>query len=243
MTNKSNSNQTDKSIDKNISFSRDNIDSYGKNVQELDTYKTMRAFTNESVKGIERLLDIGNGGVFDYDVDLVGNILALDLFLDEIDTSSYPAHVKFKAGSALDIPESDESFDGAIMVMLLHHIVGTTVAESLNNIQIAIQEALRTLKPGGKLIIVESCVPQWFYAFEKFIFPLASRVINFIIPHPITLQYPVSVISGIASKYSSNVEVQLIPKGQWVLQYGFKFPSALTPINPYRLIITKPHGK
>lgn len=240
MSKSPNSNQTDNSINKNISFFRDNIQEYGKNVQELDTYVAIRASTNEALKGISRLLDIGNGGVFDYDIDLVPNILALDLFLDEIDTSSYPSHVTFKAGSALDIPEPNESFDGAIMVMLLHHIVGKTVAESLNNVNITIREALRILKPGSKLIIVESCVPKWFYAFEKFIFPLASRVINIILPHPITLQYPVSTITNIVSEYSSSIEVHRIPKGRWVLQYGIKFPSLLTPINPYRLIIKKP---
>ena len=240
MTNTPGSNQTEKSVDKNISFFRDNLHSYGKNVQELDTYVSIRAFTSEAVKGIDRLLDIGNGGVFDYDVDQAGHILALDLFLDDIDTSSYPSHITFKAGSALDIPEPDESFDGAIMVMLLHHIVGKTVAESLNNINVTVKEAMRVLKPGGKLIIVESCVPQWFYAFEKFIFPLASRVIDVVLSHPITLQYHVVTIKKIASIYSSDIEVHRIPKGRWVLQYGFKFPSILTPIDPYRLIIKKP---
>ena len=240
MKNKSNSNQTNKSIDKNISFFRENLQAYGKDVQELDTYVAIRAFTSEAIKGIDRLLDIGNGGVFDYDVDQVRHIVALDLFLDDIDTSSYPSHIIFKTGSALDIPEPDKSFDGAIQVMLLHHIVGNTVTESRNNVNTAIREAMRILKPGGKLIIVESCVPKWFYAFEKLIFPLASRIINLIIPHPITLQYPISLIKDIASDYSINIKVVRIPKGQVVLQYGFKFPSILTPINPFIFIVKKP---
>ena len=160
-------NQTNDSINKNISFFRDNLKKYEKNVKELDTYVAIRAFTNEALKDINRLIDIGNGGVFDYDVDLVPNIQALDLFLDDIDTSSYPRHITFKTGSALEIPEDKESFDGAIMVMLLHHLVGKTVDESLNNIRIAIREAIRVLRPGGKLIIIESCVPNWFYLFEK----------------------------------------------------------------------------
>lgn len=234
-----NSQQTEKSIDKNITYFRDNLHEYGKNVQELDTYVTMRKTTNEAIKGIDNLLDIGNGGVFDYDVSLANHIVALDLFLDQIDTSSFPSHVVFKKGSALDIPERDASFDGVIMVMLLHHIVGKTVSESLNNVEITIREAMRVLKPGGKLIIVESCVPSWFYVFERLVFRPASMMINLFIPHPITLQYPVTVINNIASKYSTEIEVYKIPKGKWVLQYGFRFPSVLTPINPYRLVIIK----
>jgi SAM-dependent methyltransferase len=240
MTGKSDANQTNNSIDKNISFFRDNLQSYGKNVQELDTYVAIRASTNEALKGIDHLLDIGNGGVFDYDVDLVKSILALDLFLDDINTSSYPTHIAFKTGSALNIPEADQSFDGVIMVMLLHHLVGKTVAESINNTRVAIREAFRVLKPGGKLIIVESCVPGWFYAFEKVVFLLAAKVINSILPHPMTLQYPAHLITQIASADSSDIEVLRISKGRWVLQYGYKFPSILTPINPYRFVISKP---
>ncbi len=240
MSKKTTPHQTSSSINKNIAFFRDNVQEYGKNVQELDTYVAIRASINDALTGVSRLLDIGNGGVFDYDVNLVPEILALDLFLDDIDTARYPSHITFKAGSALQIPESTESFDGVIMVMLLHHLVGNTVAESLINVNTSIQEAIRILKPGGKLIIVESCIPEWFYVFEKFIFPLASKIINIILPHPITLQYPVGTIKNIMSEHSSNIEVLRIPKGKWVLQYGYKFPSILTPVNPYRLILTKP---
>ncbi len=234
------SRQADKSVDRNISFFRDNLQSYGENIRELDTYVAIRASTNQALTGIRRLLDIGNGGVFDYDVGLVPSILALDLFLDDIDQSSYPAHVTFKTGSALEIPAPDGSFDGVLMVMLLHHLAGETVAESLQNVRRALGEAMRVMTPGGKLIIVESCVPEWFYAFERVVFRPASRLINLVLSHPITIQYPVDRIVEIAARHSSQIEVLNIPKGRWVLQYGFKFPSALTPVNVYRLTVTKP---
>jgi SAM-dependent methyltransferase len=231
--------QTDKSILKNISFFRDNVHSYGQNVQQLDTYAAIRASIGDVVKGISRLLDIGNGGVFDYDVDAVSSIVALDLFLGKIDTSSYPPHIKFKTGSAVDIPERNESFDGVIMVMLLHHLVGKSVGESLGNVRVAIQEALRVLRPGGKLIIVESCVPTWFYLFERAVFPVASRLINAVLSHPATLQYPVNIIAEMSGAATSQIEIFRIPKGRWVLQYGYRFPSILTPISVYRLVIQK----
>ena len=231
--------QTDKSIHKNISFFRDNVRSYSENVQQLDTYAAIRAAIGGAVKGINRLLDIGNGGVFDYDVAAVPSIVALDLFLGDIDTSSYPSHITFKTGSAFDIPEGNESFDGVIMVMLLHHLVGKSAGESLANVRVAIREALRVLRPGGKLIVVESCVPTWFYLFERAVFPLASRLINVVLSHPATLQYPVNVIAEIADAATSQVDIFRIPKGRWVLQYGYRFPSILTPISVYRLVIHK----
>lgn len=66
------------SVAKNVSFFLANIERYGKNVKELDTYAAIRSAVNESLVGVHRLLDIGNGGVFDYDVALSSEIVALD---------------------------------------------------------------------------------------------------------------------------------------------------------------------
>ena len=140
--------QSDTSTAKNISYFRDNLHAYNQNVQTLDTYVTIRANVNRALQDINRLLDIGNGGVFDYDVGIIPNVVALDLFFDQIDTSSYPSHISFKTGSALSIPEPNESFDGVLISMLLHHLVGKTVDESLVNLRQAIREAFRVLVGG-----------------------------------------------------------------------------------------------
>jgi len=234
--------QTDKSVAKNISFFGKHRDEYDKNVQELDTYKAIRGSLNEALRGIDRLLDIGNGGVFDYDTSTVHNIVALDLFLDDLPPDTFPAHVTPKTGSALDIPEPDESFDGVLLSMLIHHLVGNTVKESLNNVRCAVREAFRVLRPGGRLIVLESCVPPWFYFFERTVIPLASLLMNVILSHPATLQYPAAVITKIVGEYSPSLEVTHIPKGRWIIQYGFKFPSALTPAQPFRFVAHKPNS-
>lgn len=240
MSQAADSKQTSVSVDKNISYFRDHLQGYQKDIQELDTYITIRQYTNAALKGIERLLDIGNGGVFDYDVNLVPNILALDLFLNRIDISSYPSHIQFKAGDALDILEENESFDGVIMVMLIHHLIGSTVEDSIENVRRAIRGAMRVLKPGGKLILMESCVPKWFYTFERIIFPLAAKIINRVLPHPATLQYPAALLADLICEHGDRVEVTRIPKGRWILQYGYKFPAWLTPATPYRIVFQKP---
>lgn len=235
-----NQGQSNESIEQNISFFRDNIESYSKGVQNLDTYVTMRAYINNAIKGLPNLLDIGNGGVFDYDVGLVPNIIGLDLFLDKLPASfQCPANVTMKTGSALDIPEANDSFDGVMMVMLIHHLIGTTVASSIQNVEKSIDEAYRVLKPGGKMIITESCVPTWFYHFEKFVFPLAAKLIDKIFNHPATLQYPATMLKGMLEKRFKKVDVIDIPLGKWVMIYGLKVPSMLTPVNPKIFIAEK----
>jgi hypothetical protein len=125
------------------------------------------------------------------------------------------------------------------MVMLLHHLIGTSVAECLENASRAMAEAFRVLKPKGKLIIVESCVPWWFYRFERLVFPLATKLIGRFMEHPATLQFPPAVIAGLLEKHAVSVEVTRIPSGTWVLQYGVKWPSRLTPVGVYRFVAYK----
>ncbi len=233
--------QSAKSVERNISWFKDNLSYYDENISNMDTYAVIRRYVTEALEGTKRLLDIGNGGVFDYDETVVGNIIALDLFLDALDPSlSYPDNVSLKSGSALDIPEPDRSFDGVLLSMLLHHLTGKTVGQSFVNIGIALREAFRVLQPGGKMIVIESCVPSLFYSFEKKVFTLASRLIDAVISHPATLQYPAEVLAKLIEDLGPRkMEVVRVPKGKWQLLYGFKSPAKFLPLNVYRFIAYK----
>jgi len=123
--------------------------------------------------------------------------------------------------------------------MLLHHLTGNSLEESSANVSRAIGEAFRVLGPGGKLIIVESCVPWWFYRFEKVIFPLAAKVISRFLEHPATLQFPASMIDELLRKFTPKVELTPISRRRWLLQYGMKYPAVLTPVVPYRFVASK----
>ncbi len=233
--------QSAKSIERNTSFFKDNLSYYDKNISKMDTYAVIRRYVTEALRGTNRLLDIGNGGVFDYDATVVGDIIALDLFLDALDPSvSYPDNVSLRKGSALDIPEPDGSFDGVLLSMLLHHLTGKTAGESFMNIVVALKEAFRVLEPGGKMIVLESCVPPLFYSFEKMAFPLASRLIEAVISHPATLQYPAEVLAKLIENLGPRkLEMVRVPKGRWILLLGFKYPAKFVPIDVYRFIAYK----
>src|SRR5271170_7183457 len=116
--------QSDRSVAKNTSFFRDQLDSYKSKVNTLDTYRNIRAAINAELSGIRRLLDVGNGGTFDYDVSLVRELDAVDLFLEDLPPGSFPPNVTPRNGSALHLPFTDAAFDGVIMVMLIHNLTG-----------------------------------------------------------------------------------------------------------------------
>jgi ubiquinone/menaquinone biosynthesis C-methylase UbiE len=142
--------QTKSSVDKNFDYFLGSYESYKSKIESIDTYAMINSKINHELFGIKKMLDIGNGGVFDYEVSLVPNITGLDLFLDDLPKGIViPKNVKMVQGSALEIPFEKPSFDGVIMVMLLHHLVGQTPKESLLNVEKALSEAGRVIKKGG----------------------------------------------------------------------------------------------
>jgi len=224
----------------NRQFFLDHLAEYRKSLETIDTYIQLRKYVSEKIVGIGRMLDIGNGGVCNYDATRVGEIVALDLFFDqlppEICKTTLPPNAQARTGSALDIPEPDESFDGVLMVMLIHHLVGSSVADCKANARRAIQEASRVLKPGGRFILVESCVPRWFYRTERLAYRGAVRIIPLISSHPPTLQYVVEDLRDMVSEFLPKVEVEHMPRGRKVVLYGITVPSAFTPVQVHILV-------
>lgn len=236
--------QSEASAASNASYFLDHLSEYNNSVKNIDTYKSIHAFISAKVAGTDSLLDIGNGGVFAYETSGVRSITAVDLFLGDLHpdivAEHFPQNCHPVQGSALALPEPDGKFDMTLMVMLLHHLTSTDWKSSWVNAQVAINEAWRVLKPGGRLLIVESCIPWWFFHIEKPALWALSRAVKSVFSHPVTLQFPADMIADELKKRSDMVKVTKIPKGKFVLQFGFKVPSYLTPVIPFALEATKP---
>lgn len=225
------------SIEKNVDFFADNP-KYKEYIHEFDIYKYSTLTLNRSIgEGIGELLDIGNGGIINYDASKIKSIVAMDLCLDEGHVSEYQ-NVAFKRGSALDIPFENDRFDMVLMQNLLHHVVGKSVKEAKGMMERVITESHRVLKQGGKLLIIESTVPKWFYIIETIAFPLFVRINP--LKHPSTFQYTQEYIKGVAEERGFDLlEYVNIPKGKYIIQFGFKFPSILTPVRTVKLLLSK----
>lgn len=220
------------SVEKNKSFFDGNA-KYARNVEGLTTYRNIRAAVNEAIEGTRRLLDIGNGGVFDYDTELAGEIVGVDLFLDET-PRDLPANVTLRRGDALALLEPDAAYDGVLFLLVLHHLVSTDVERTVENMGRAIAEARRVLEPGGKLIIVESCISAKAFAVERRLFKALRAVTSTrLMSHPPTLQLTPAAIERILRESFDNVNVAPIPVGRVLLQFGRRWPTALTPARPY----------
>src|SRR5262245_26304310 len=102
---------TQATVATNAAWFEDN-DHYAEAQTRLECYRNIQRSVEREVRGEDRVLDIGNGGFFNYDTALAGHVTAVDLFLK--DGPGPTPNSTFKAGSFLELPFAGESFDCAI---------------------------------------------------------------------------------------------------------------------------------
>ena len=159
---------------------------YHQLVNELDSYRRTTDALRGEIRG--RLLDVGNGGVFNYDLNVAQEVVVVDLSEELVNSSEKSKNVTFLWGDATALPVDSDSFDTCLLQFLLHHLAERSFLVTRQRTQQAIREAYRALKPGGRLVLMESCLPlSWEWA-ERLLFP-AFRFVVERMKHPIVFQW------------------------------------------------------
>lgn len=223
--------------------SEQNIEWFGENEaymarqSRLEHYQHAKRSVEHELHGVHRVLDVGNGGFFNYDTGIVDHVTALDLFLK--DGPGPTPNSTLRGGSLLDLPFSDQSFDCILLQNVFHHITGQTPTENFANLRQSMIEIHRCLESNGKVIIIESTVGPVFQFVERMLFTLAIRLKRS--GHPVTFQFtPNQIVSHGRQCGLMLEELSFVPRGAFVLQFGHKWPSLLTPVKPIKLILRRP---
>jgi hypothetical protein len=213
---------------------------YANKVGALDTYRNIRSAIGPEIAGSEILLDVGNGGVFDYDTSLAKRIVGVDLCFDGDNPLQLDEHITLRWGDALALDEPDAAYDRVLEVSVFHHLIGNDVDSTFANIGRAIEEAHRVLALGGRLVVMESCISERAFMIERRLFGALRRLAQTpLMGHPATLQFPPQAIARAIRDRFGNVTVASIPLGRWVIQFGVRMPSALTPVRAYMFTATR----
>ena len=205
--------------------------------ERLEHYQWVRRIVEREVRGMNRLLDVGNGGFFNYDTAIAGEVTAVDLFLPN--GPGPTPNSKFRQGSFLDLPFEEQSFDCIIQQNVLHHVTGRSVGENHKHMRRCLSEMFRCLAPGGKAVVVESTVGGWFNAIENVLYTPILHIKRW--GHPVTYQFTAEQIVAAAREIGFEVEeLTFVPKGSHVLQMGYVVPSWLTPVKPIKMVARRP---
>jgi SAM-dependent methyltransferase len=219
----------------NIEWFADN-DKYIESQSKLEHYQHVKRIVERELTGVGRLLDIGNGGFFNYDTRLVAQVTAVDLFLK--DGPGPLPNSTLRRGSLLALPFGDGAFDCILLQNVFHHVTGRTVQQNHRNLDVGLLEIHRCLVPGGKIVIIESTVGRFFYQIERALFRLALAIKRG--GHPVTFQFtPQQLVQSAAEAGLTVEELTYVPRGMYILQMGYKWPSMLTPAKPIKLILRR----
>lgn len=180
-----------------------------------------------------RVLDVGNGGVINYDHTRLARLDCVDLVVSQNAVRKYAdcPDIHFLQGDILN-PKGFPSgaYDAVIVQTVIHHLAGKTYAKTCSRVNTAMVNCLSLLKPGGTLLIMESTVTPWFSAVERLVYPLMQaffavcrfgRVYQF---SPGALKRLLQGLDGASMLSSERVEV-----GRFIWIMGKRVPRRLTP--------------
>ena len=211
-------------------------DDYHRLVNQLDSYLFISAALRGELRG--HAVDVGNGGVFNYDVPALDKLVIVDIAEDLTKKTVLAPNVSFQYGNAVALPLDTGQFDTVLLQLILHHLAEYSVEVTRERSRRAIAEAWRVLKPGGRLVILESCLPKYWEIMERWLFPAFSM---FLTRHPLVFQWNWNSLADFCREAGfAEVLLTRVPQGRWIIQLGRKWPTALTPIQIYKLVAHKP---
>ncbi len=204
-------------------------------------YKEAAERINKHIHGI--VLDIGSGGVINYDTTKTRNLFLVDITTANKDRAktakSSKTGVTFVNSDIRKLGIRENTIDIVIMQHLLHHLADNTLKKTLQNLNDGCEEAERILKQGGKIIIVEGCVPQILDHMQRFFFQINKRLYKWFFSFPMVLQYSEATITKELKKTGFEIEsVETIKDGDILPIFGLNLPRRWIPLK-HKCIIAK----
>lgn len=212
---------------------------------EGDYYDKAEKFITPLLKNGASVLDIGNGGILNYDYSELKELLCADISVSKKIEEAYRniPNVSFIESNIMDMNNvEDRRFDAVIVQKVIHHLAESDYRTTRNNCIKAMRECIRVLKPGGPLIVCESTVKRWFEAFEIAFFKPMMFCCD-IVKFDRVFQYsPTSLQKVLANELGDMTElerVEDIGTGEHILFLGRKFPSWVLPCSVTFYLVRK----
>ena len=203
-------------------------------------YKNIREELDKNLQGV--VLDIGNGGVFNYNTKKLKKIIAVDLVFKSLKGLKDTNKIRYIAGDARNLKKiKKNSCNSVVMQFLLHHITDADIKKTYKGIEKSLKESQRVLKKKGELLIIEMVVGPFFEKLENAFYNLNSFLFS-LINKPMITFYSKDSLCGLLKKagfrkiYTKHIYVgkYLQPCGG-ICPHFIKIPSIFYPMNCYMI--------
>ena len=121
-----------------------------------DVYSRIKENIEPRLTGI--VIDIGSGGVSHYRNPAIRSVISVDNVLEFL-RHSKDKTVLNVAGDIRALPLKSGSADRIVIQFVIHHLTENRLAKNLRNVEAAVAESSRILRPGGEVFFVDSMVP------------------------------------------------------------------------------------
>lgn len=122
------------------------------------------------------VLDVGCGPTLPYRKPAETFVIGLEASYDSI-RANRAVDLRLY-GSALEVPLPDRSVDIVLAYYAIHHMTGRSLAENRRNLEVALRELGRVVKPGGELLVFEVSPWRAVWLAEKLLWNTAKSVIG-----------------------------------------------------------------
>lgn len=160
-------------------------------VYELERFRFAFEFLRKNACPEKTCMDIGcgSGNILEYiKKELLLDVSGMDFAENYVAQARARVGCEILKGSILDtgfIDSIQKEYDFVLLGAILHHLVGNTRAQSMDLARLAIGNALKLLKKGGYLIVIENAYSPLFpmdvlFHVKRFMSRLSDSRISFL---------------------------------------------------------------
>ena len=195
-------------------------------------YRQAEALINARIQD-RHVVDVGNGGIFNYDVSKTKSVAAMDLY--PLPQAENLKNVTYYVGRSDRLPLEPASHDVVIWQNIMHHMVEDSAGTPLPLLKASLQDARRVLKPDGEIIIIETYCSPFLFWLQGVMFPLTYLVLNWI-RHPLVRLLSRQKVTELLEQNGFEVLEQTeIQKDKYMILLGVPVPTRWLPLKIFYL--------
>jgi SAM-dependent methyltransferase len=198
-----------------------------------ELYNKVGDIFNLHIQGV--LVDVGGGGIINYNIDKVNHLILLDISFSKIND----CRIHQIQGDCLHVGMKSNSVDTIIMQSLIHHLAEKDYNNTEKNIKNTFKEAYRVLKPNGKLLILENCPYEYIEKVERIVYGLLQIIYRFVEFPNVFVYSQNKIITELKLAGFKNILIEEISLKGKIPLLGVDIPERLVPMTISTFIANK----